>query len=81
MKRIIYAILIITFLPTCLFSAECKPKSILVPKETPQAKYLIDNLPGHVNQPFALDREKLDLLVKDIAEGMYGKIHSLHTVS
>jgi CubicO group peptidase (beta-lactamase class C family) len=77
MQRIIYAILIVTFLPTCLFSAECNPKSIPLPKETPQDKYLIKNLPRYVNQPLGLDKKKLDLLVKDVAVGMHGKIHSL----
>ncbi len=77
MKRILHAILIITFLPTSLFSAECKPKSLQLAKETPQKQYMIDHLPGSVSQPVRLDRQKLDLLVKDIADGMYGKIHSL----
>jgi CubicO group peptidase (beta-lactamase class C family) len=48
-----------------------------IPDETPQDVYLIDNLPGYVDQPFELDKEKLDILVEDITEGEYGKIHSL----
>jgi CubicO group peptidase (beta-lactamase class C family) len=77
MKRILYAVLIITIFPTCLFSADCKPRSILPPKETPQEKYLIDSLPSYVNQSAELDKKKLNILVEDIKEGNYGKIHSL----
>lgn len=77
MKRIQYAVLILTVFPAFLFSSCCQPPSILPPDETPQDKYLIDSLPGYVNPPFELDEDKLDILVEDITEGEYGKIHSL----
>jgi CubicO group peptidase (beta-lactamase class C family) len=77
LKRIQYAVLILLIFPTFILSSCCQPLSIPPPDETPQEKYLIDSLPGYIDQPMELDKEKLDILVEDIKEDEYGKIHSL----
>lgn len=60
----------------CISSC-CQPQSLPPPEETPQDDYLIDKLPGYVDQPLELDMEKIDVLVEDIKDGEQGKIHSL----
>jgi len=77
-KKNLFAASIFTFSIILLFvSSCCQPLTLPPPGETPQDEYLIDNLPGYVDQPFELDKEKLDILVEDIKEGEHGKIHSL----
>ena len=77
MKKAPYAALIRTIVPALLLSSCCQPFSIPIPDETPQDEYLIDILPGVIDQPFELDLEKLGLIVEDIKDGKYNKIHSL----
>ena len=77
MKKAPYAALILTIVSALLLSSCCQPFAIPLPEETPQDEYLIDNLPGLIDQPLELDKEKLDILVEDIKEGKYGKQHSL----
>jgi CubicO group peptidase (beta-lactamase class C family) len=77
MKRTQYAVVILVIFPAFLLSSCCQPLSISPPDETPQDEYLVDSLPGYIDQPLELDKEKLAILVEDIEEGEYGKIHSL----
>jgi len=76
-RRIQYTVFILAILTTLLFSSCCQPLTLPPPEETPQDEYLIDNLPGRNYQPSELDMGKLNILVEDIREGDYEKIHSL----
>jgi len=77
-KNILFTAIILTISVGFLFiSAYGQTSIILIPKETPQEKYAIDNFPGSDNTSTELDEEEIAQLVDLIKIGAFGEIHSL----